>query len=103
MVFYPRSLTFWSRNHGYQKQLKNIPGVFFKTPRKNIADFRNHGLLFTHYITWVKKVRGVFKINVILNSNSEISFESPYLETLERYKWSIISQRHSDNFPTLNN
>ena len=55
------------------------------------------------HITWVKKVRGVFKINVILNSNSEISFEAPYLETIGRYKWSIISQKHSDNFPTLNN
>ena len=50
-----------------------------------------------------KKARGVFKINVILNSNSEISFEASYLETLERYKWIIISQKQCDNFPTLNN
>ena len=38
-----------------------LRGVFFKTPRENIADFRNHGLLFTHFITWVKKVRRVLK------------------------------------------
>ena len=80
-----------------------IRGVFFKTPRENTTDSRNHGLLFTHFITWAKKARGVFKINVILNSNSEILFEAPNLETLERYKWIIISQKHADNFPTLNN
>ena len=73
--------------------------VFFKTPRKNTTDFRNHGLLFTHFITWVKKVRGVFKINVILNSNSEISFEAPYVEALERYKWSITSRSILTIFP----
>ena len=39
-----------------------LRGVFFKTPRKNTPDFKVYGLLFSHFITWVKKVRGVFKL-----------------------------------------
>ena len=35
MAFYPRSLTFWSRNHDYQKRLKNIPGVIFSSSQSS--------------------------------------------------------------------
>ena len=35
--------------------------------------FKIYGLLFSHFITWVKKVRGVFNINAILSLNFEIS------------------------------
>ena len=32
-----------------------LRGVFFKTPRRNTPDFKVYELLFSHFITWVKK------------------------------------------------
>ena len=42
----------------------SLGGVLFKRSwNKNTPDFKIYGLLFSHFITLVKKVRGVFKIN----------------------------------------
>ena len=45
-----------------------LRGVFFKTPRKNTPDFKVYGLLFSHFITWVKKFK-VFSNFLARNSN----------------------------------
>ena len=65
-----------------------LRGVFFKTPRKNTPDFKFYGLLFSHFITWVKKVRGVFKINATSSLNFEISRRSSthLLSTLRHFR-----------------
>ena len=65
-----------------------LHGVFFKTPRKNTPDFKVCGLLFSHFITWVKKVRGVFKINATSSLNFEISRQlSDLLLSTLRLTW----------------
>ena len=65
-----------------------LRGVFFKTPRKNTPDLKVYGLLFSHFITWVKKVRGVFKINATSSLNFEISRQlSDLLLSTLRLTW----------------
>ena len=65
-----------------------LRGDFFRTPRKNTPDFKIYGLLFSHFITWVKKVRGVFNINAMLSLNFEISrgLSTHHLSTLRHFQ-----------------
>ena len=60
--------------------------VVFRTPRKNTPDFKIYVLLFSHFITWVKKVRGVININAILSLNFEISRRLSTSSTLRHFR-----------------
>ena len=65
-----------------------LRGEFFKTPWKNTPDFKIYGLLFSHFITWVKKVRGVFNVNAILSFKFDISrrLSTHFLSTLRHFR-----------------
>ena len=100
LVFYP-TYKEWPEVVFYNVGIS--PGYIFQNTTEKDHGFQNLRTPLHSLYNVGKKVRCVFKINIILNSNSEILFEASYLETLERYKWSIISQKQCDNFPTLNN
>ena len=64
------------------------PVCSFQNTTEKHPGFQNLRTPFSHFITWVKKVRGVFNINAILSLNFEISrrLSSHLLSTLLHFR-----------------